>query len=159
MVRGATFATDTTTACGLEPEERLLLAVLERAVADLTDPSPAVRAEAQAYFFSNHCADGVFSFDAICDYFQLSTDAVRYALRSRCVRATPRVNTPPAQRNDAPPVTASSALRLFPAGIPNHVDATSAPASATGRREVAPTTTELPPYTPLARDRSLLVLT
>ena len=67
----------------LAGEELLLLAVLEQAVADLNHPCPAVRADADAYVFSYARAYGMFSFDAVCAYFRLSTAAVREALRGR----------------------------------------------------------------------------
>ena len=70
----------------LESEEVLLLAVLEQAVADLDHPSPAVRADADAYIFSYDPDYSVFSFDSVCAYFKLSPGAVREALKARCDR-------------------------------------------------------------------------
>ena len=67
----------------LESEEMLLLAVLEQAVADLDHPCPAVRADADAYIFSYDPDYSIFSFDSVCAYFKLSSDAVRHALRAR----------------------------------------------------------------------------
>lgn len=68
----------------LEAEELLMLAVLEQAVADLDDSAAEVRADADAYIFTNKSDHGVFSFDMVCAYFKLSPQAVRQALRSRC---------------------------------------------------------------------------
>jgi len=64
----------------------LLLAVLEQAVADLDNPCPAVRADADAYIFSFDADYSIFSFDSVCSYFKLSTEAVRQSLRNRTGR-------------------------------------------------------------------------
>ncbi|MFQ5666812.1 MAG: hypothetical protein ACE5I7_10325 [Candidatus Binatia bacterium] len=82
MARGWVLAAHTTPRA-LEPEELLLLAVLEQAVADLDHPCPAVRADADAYIFSYDSDYSVFSFDSACRYFKLSPSAVREALRTR----------------------------------------------------------------------------
>jgi hypothetical protein len=74
----------------LESEELLLLAVLEQAVADLDNPCPAVRADADAYVFSYDPDYSIFSFDSVCAYFKLSPDAVRQALKARLTQSTRR---------------------------------------------------------------------
>jgi hypothetical protein len=67
----------------LMSEELLMLAVLEQAVADLTHHCPAVRADAEAYFFNYSLESSAFSFDAVCSQFGLSASAIRRELRSR----------------------------------------------------------------------------
>lgn len=67
----------------LRAEELLMLAVLEQAVADLDNPCPAIRADADAYIFSYDPDYSVFSFDSVCRYFNLSPSAVRAALKQR----------------------------------------------------------------------------
>ncbi|HUI27506.1 MAG TPA: hypothetical protein VL403_15600 [Candidatus Kryptonia bacterium] len=65
----------------LMSEELLMLAVLEQAVADLKHHCPAVRADAEAYFFNYGPESSAFSFDAVCSQFGLSTSAIRRQLR------------------------------------------------------------------------------
>src|ERR1043166_2438090 len=89
MARGRFLATDTKPRA-LESEEMLVLAVLERAVADLDHPCPAVRADADAYVFSYASDYSIFSFDSVCAYFKLSPEAVRHALRARQNRGSRR---------------------------------------------------------------------
>jgi hypothetical protein len=64
----------------LMSEEALMLAVLEQALADLTNSCPAVRADAEAYFFAYDPDSSAFSFDAVCAQFGLSTSAIRKTL-------------------------------------------------------------------------------
>ncbi|GIW40861.1 MAG: hypothetical protein KatS3mg076_1438 [Candidatus Binatia bacterium] len=73
------------------PEERLLLAVFEQALADLDDPCPAVRADAEAYFFLHGPDAGAFGFHAVCAHFGLSPTAVRAALRRKLERRSAEV--------------------------------------------------------------------
>ena len=87
MARGRTLSTDSKPRA-LESEELLLLAVLEQAVADLDHACPAIRADADAYVFSYASDYSIFSFDSVCAYFKLSSDAVRRALRDRQGRRT-----------------------------------------------------------------------
>ena len=67
----------------LMSEELLMLAVLEQAVADLKHHCPAVRADAEAYFFNYRPDSSAFSFDAVCSQFSLSSSAIRRQLRTR----------------------------------------------------------------------------
>lgn len=67
----------------LMSEEALMLAVLEQALADLSDACPAVRADAEAYFFAYQPDSSAFSFDAVCSQFNLSPSAIRQSLRKR----------------------------------------------------------------------------
>ena len=63
-------------------EEMLMLAVLEQAVADLEHHCPAVRADAEAYFFNYSPESSTFSFEAACSHFDLSASAIRRQLRT-----------------------------------------------------------------------------
>jgi hypothetical protein len=65
----------------LMSEEVLMLAVLEQALADLRNTCPAVRADAQAYFFAYEPESSAFSFDAVCSQFGLSQSAIRSTIR------------------------------------------------------------------------------
>ncbi|HVN86910.1 MAG TPA: hypothetical protein VMW17_18925 [Candidatus Binatia bacterium] len=65
----------------LMSEELLMLAVLEQAVADLKHHCPAVRADAEAYFYNYGPESSTFSFDAVCSQFGLSASAIRSQLR------------------------------------------------------------------------------
>ena len=65
----------------LMSEEVLMLAVLEQAISDLGHHCPAVRADAEAYFFNYGPDSSVFSFDAVCGQFGLSKSAIRRQLR------------------------------------------------------------------------------
>jgi hypothetical protein len=67
----------------LRSEEQLMLAVLEQAVADLDNSCPAVRADAEAYFFAYEPDSSAFSFDSVCFQFGFSPSAIRQALRRR----------------------------------------------------------------------------
>ena len=67
----------------LMSEEALMLAVLEQAIADLDNTCPAVRADAEAYFFAYEPDSSAFSFDAVCSQFGLSPSAIRQTLRKR----------------------------------------------------------------------------
>ncbi len=68
----------------LMSEELLMLAVLEQAVADLVHHCPAVRADAEAYFFNYTPESSAFSFDHVCSQFGLSPSAIRREIRGRC---------------------------------------------------------------------------
>jgi hypothetical protein len=68
----------------LMSEELLMLAVLEQAVSDLGHHCPAVRADAEAYFFNYSPESSAFSFDAVCSQFGLSKSAIRREIRGRC---------------------------------------------------------------------------
>ena len=70
----------------LQSEEALMLAVLEQAVVDLGNTCPAVRADAEAYFFAYEPDSSAFSFDAICSQFAFSPSAIRQQLRKRLPR-------------------------------------------------------------------------
>jgi len=76
----------------LMSEELLMLAVLEQAVSDLAHHCPAVRADAEAYFFNYGPESSAFSFDAVCSQFGLSKSAIRRELRGRC--GVRRVHSP-----------------------------------------------------------------
>lgn len=65
----------------LMSEELLMIAVLEQALADLRNGCPAVRADAEAYFFAYDPESSAFSFDAICTQFGLSQSAIRKTIR------------------------------------------------------------------------------
>jgi len=65
----------------LMSEELLMIAVLEQALADLRNGCPAVRADAEAYFFAYDPESSAFSFDAICTQFGLSQSAIRRTIR------------------------------------------------------------------------------
>lgn len=65
----------------LMSEELLMLAVMEQALADLRNTCPAVRADAQAYFFAYDPESSAFSFDAVCSQFGLSPSAIRSTIR------------------------------------------------------------------------------
>ncbi len=67
----------------LKSEEQLMLAVFEQAVVDLDNGCPAVRADAEAYFFAYEPDSSAFSFDAVCYQFGFSPSAIRQALRKR----------------------------------------------------------------------------
>ncbi|MBI4518277.1 MAG: hypothetical protein HY699_20955 [Deltaproteobacteria bacterium] len=67
----------------LQAEELLMLAVLEQAIADLAHNCPAVRADAEAYFFNYSPDSSAFSFDHVCSQFGLSPSAIRRRLRRR----------------------------------------------------------------------------
>jgi hypothetical protein len=67
----------------LMSEELLMLAVLEQALADLRNTCPAVRADAEAYFFAYEPDSSAFSFDAICSQFGLSPSAIRRTIRRK----------------------------------------------------------------------------
>jgi hypothetical protein len=66
-------------------EELLMLAVLEQALSDLNHSCPAVRADAEAYFFNYSPDSSAFSFDAVCSQFQLSKSAIRQQIRAKRV--------------------------------------------------------------------------
>jgi hypothetical protein len=65
----------------LMSEELLMLAVLEQALVDLRNTCPAVRADAEAYFFAYEPESSAFSFDAVCSQFGLSPSAIRSTIR------------------------------------------------------------------------------
>ncbi len=67
----------------LMSEEMLMLAVMEQAINDLHHHCPAVRADAEAYFFNYSPDSSAFSFDAVCSQFALSPSAIRRQLRTR----------------------------------------------------------------------------
>lgn len=67
----------------LMSEELLMLAVLEQALADLRNGCPAVRADAEAYFFAYDPESSAFSFDAVCSQFGLSPSAIRRTIRKK----------------------------------------------------------------------------
>ena len=67
----------------LMSEEVLMLAVLEQALADLRNGCPAVKADAEAYFFAYEPDSSAFSFDAICSQFGLSPSAIRRTIRKK----------------------------------------------------------------------------
>lgn len=67
----------------LMSEELLMLAVLEQALVDLRNACPAVRADAEAYFFAYDPDSSAFSFDAICSQFGLSQSAIRGTIRKK----------------------------------------------------------------------------
>jgi len=67
----------------LMSEELLMLAVLEQALADLRNGCPAVKADAEAYFFAYDPDSSAFSFDAICSQFGLSPSAIRRTIRKK----------------------------------------------------------------------------
>lgn len=99
MARGALLATEPRRRA-LAAEELLMLAVLEQALVDLDNPCPAVRADADAYFFSYSSDYSIFSFDSVCRYFHLSPSAVRAALRER-IRKGPKRKAPRSYRRAA----------------------------------------------------------
>lgn len=99
MARAAWLATECRRRA-LTAEELLMLAVLEQALADLDHPCPAVRADADAYFFSYGPDYSAFSFDSVCRYFHLSPSAVRAALRER-MRKEPKRKGPRSYRRAA----------------------------------------------------------
>lgn len=59
-----------------------MIAVLEQAISDLRNGCPAVRADAEAYFFAYDPESSAFSFDAICSQFGLSQSAIRKTIRN-----------------------------------------------------------------------------
>lgn len=65
----------------LMSEELLMLAVMEQALVDLRNTCPAVRADAEAYFFAYEPESSAFSFDAVCSQFGLSPSAIRSTIR------------------------------------------------------------------------------
>lgn len=67
----------------LMSEELLMLAVLEQALVDLRNTCPAVRADAEAYFFAYDPDSSAFSFEAICTQFGLSQSAIRRTIRNK----------------------------------------------------------------------------
>ena len=67
MARGPLLTTEPKSRA-FAAEEMLLLAVLEQAVADLDDASPAVRADADAYIFNYSSDYSIFSFES-SDWF------------------------------------------------------------------------------------------
>jgi hypothetical protein len=75
-----------------------MLAVLEQALADLDNPCPAIRADADAYFFTYGPDYSVFSFDSVCRHFHLSPSAVREALRARMRKGPKRKSPRPYRR-------------------------------------------------------------
>ncbi len=99
MARGGLLGTEPRKRA-LTAEELLMLAVLEQALADLDNPCPAVRADADAYFFSYGPDYSIFSFDSVCRHFHLSPTAVREALRLRA-RKLPKRKTPRSYRRAA----------------------------------------------------------
>lgn len=64
-------------------EERLMLAVLEQAFADLESTCPAVVADAEAYFLAYHPESSPLSFEAICAHFGLPAAAMRREVKRR----------------------------------------------------------------------------
>jgi len=82
MVRGK-ILTPQIPARSLMSEELLMLAVLEQAFADLESGCPAVRADAEAYFLAYDADSSVFSLDAVCAQFRLSSSAIRGEVRKR----------------------------------------------------------------------------
>ncbi len=82
MVRGK-ILTPQIPARNLMSEELLMLAVLEQAFADLESGCPAVRADAEAYFLAYDADSSVFSLDAVCSQFRLSSSAIRGEVRKR----------------------------------------------------------------------------
>ena len=70
-------------------EELLMLAVLEQALADMSNTCPAVRADAEAYFFAYEPDSSAFSFDAICSQFGLSPSAIRRTIGKKNHLASP----------------------------------------------------------------------
>jgi len=60
-----------------------MLAVLERAFADLDHSCPAVRADAEAYFLAYGPESSAFSFEAICAQFGFSPSAIRAVVRKK----------------------------------------------------------------------------
>jgi len=82
MVRGK-ILTPQIPARTLMAEELLMLAVLEQAFADLDSGCPAVRADAEAYFLAYDADSSVFSMDAVCSQFRLSSSAIRGEVRKR----------------------------------------------------------------------------
>jgi hypothetical protein len=82
MARARTIGTQVDSRT-LMSEEVLMLAVLEQALADLDNTCPAVRADAEAYFFAYHPDSSAFSFDSVCSQFKLSPSAIRQSLRKR----------------------------------------------------------------------------
>jgi len=82
MVRGK-ILTPQIPARSLMSEELLMLAVLEQAFADLESGCPAVRADAEAYFLAYDADSSVFSLDAVCSQFRLSSSAIRGEVRKR----------------------------------------------------------------------------
>ncbi|MBI1816421.1 MAG: hypothetical protein HYR72_15695 [Deltaproteobacteria bacterium] len=67
----------------LMSEELLMIAVLEQALADLDNHCPAVRADAEAYFFNYSPESSAFSFEAVCSQFALSQSAIRREIRRK----------------------------------------------------------------------------
>jgi hypothetical protein len=67
----------------LMSEELLMIAVLEQALADLDNHGPAVRADAEAYFFNYSPESSAFSFEAVCSQFGLSQSAIRREIRRK----------------------------------------------------------------------------
>ena len=70
-------------------EELLMIAVLEQALVDLRNGCPAVKADAEAYFFAYEPDSSAFSFDAICSQFGLSPSAIRKTIRKKQHLALP----------------------------------------------------------------------
>ena len=82
MVRGK-ILTPQINCRSLMPEEQLMIAVLEQALADLNSSCPAIRADAEAYFLAYDADSSAFSLDAICAQFHLSANAIRAEVRRR----------------------------------------------------------------------------